>query len=124
MIRYADWVSTKKKREVNERDIWVKIEEVLTRAGYKNNLGGCWRVFGIRCDYPEIEVEIRPKNGYIFVHYKEYLDREEDGLGEDKIEENEIRIEESDVIGKEGKNLAEKWANIVLDVVDTLMGNI
>ena len=94
----------------------------MTRAGYKNDFSGDWRFFGISCNYPEIKIEIRPKNGYIFVHYKEYLDREEDGFREDRIEENEIRIEESDVINKEGKNLAEKWANTVLEVVDTLMG--
>ena len=121
MMRYADWVSTKKKREIDEYDIWDKIEEVLTRDGYHNDLSGYWRVFGISCNYPDIKIDIRPKNGYIFVHYKEYLDREEDGFGEDRIEENEIRIEESDVINKEGKNLAEKWANTVLEVVDTLM---
>lgn len=121
MMRYIDWVATKKERKFGEHEIWNKIEEVLTRAGYKNNLGGCWRVFGISSQYEDIKIEIRPKNGYIFVHYEYILDREEDGFGEDKIEENEIRIEESDVIGKEGKNLAEKWANTVLEVVDTLM---
>lgn len=121
MMRYIDWVATKKERKFGEHEIWNKIEEVLTRAGYKNNLGGCWRVFGISSQYEDIKIEIRPKNGYIFVHYEYILDREEDGFGEDKIEENEIRIEESDVIGKEGKNLAEKWANTVLEVVNTLM---
>ena len=121
MISYNDWVATKKERKINEHDIWNKIEEVLIRAGYKNNLGGCWRVFGISSQYQDIRIEIRPKDGYIFVHY-EYLDREEDGFDEDKIEKNKIRIKESDVTSKEGKNLAEKWANTVLEVVDALMG--
>ena len=90
MMRYIDWVATKKERKFGEHEIWNKIEEVLTRAGYKNNLGGCWRVFGISSQYEDIKIEIRPKNGYIFVHYEYILDREEDGFGEDKIEENEI----------------------------------
>ena len=124
MMRYADWVSTKKEREITENDIWDKIEEVLTQNGYHNDLGGLWRVFGINRDYPLTTIEIRPKNGYIFVHYKKYLDREENRFGEDKIEENEIRIEESDVLEKEGKNIAMKWANTVLEVVNTLMGKI
>ena len=42
MMRYIDWVATKKERKFGEHEIWNKIEEVLTRAGYKNNLGGCF----------------------------------------------------------------------------------
>ena len=123
MIRYVDWIATKKERKINERDVWNKIEKVLTQNGYHNDLGGIWRVFGISSYYQDIKIEIRPKDGYIFVHFK-VVHYKEDEFGEDKIEENEIRIEESDVFNKEGKNLAEKWANTVLDVVNALMGKL